>query len=80
MDKLCLFMLIIIILLSVFFCNFFTQFFQLLLIHTLWNFTDRMHVIDSLPLIWMLDGRIITCKSQLCDPATSILMAQKKTI
>ena len=23
---------------------------------------DRMHVIDSLPLVWMLDGRIITCK------------------
>ena len=38
-------------------------FFKLLLFHTFWNFTDRMHVIDSLPLVWMLDGRIITCKS-----------------
>ena len=25
-------------------------------------YTDRIHVIDSLPNIWMLDGRIITCK------------------
>lgn len=25
--------------------------------------SDRMHVIDSLPLVWMLDGRVITCKS-----------------
>ena len=24
--------------------------------------SDRMHVIDSLPLVWMLDGRIITCE------------------
>ena len=24
--------------------------------------TDRLHVIDSLPLVWMLDGRIITCE------------------
>ncbi|KAJ8306566.1 hypothetical protein KUTeg_017111 [Tegillarca granosa] len=25
-------------------------------------FTDRLHVIDCLPNVWMLDGRIITCK------------------
>ena len=24
--------------------------------------SDRMHVINSLPLVWMLDGRIITCE------------------
>ena len=25
-------------------------------------FLDRIHVIDSLPNVWMLDGRIVTCK------------------
>lgn len=24
--------------------------------------SDRIHVIDCLPNIWMLDGRIVTCK------------------
>ena len=25
---------------------------------------DRIHVIDCLPHVWMLDGRIVTCKYQ----------------
>jgi len=26
------------------------------------SFADRVHVVDSLPYVWMLDGRIITCE------------------
>ena len=26
---------------------------------------DRIHLIDCLPNVWMLDGRIVTCKSAL---------------
>lgn len=33
------------------------------IIFLVFSFLDRMHVIDSLPLLWMLDGRLITCKS-----------------
>ena len=33
-------------------------------IHNCFTFycIDRMHAIDSLPLVWMLDGRIVTCE------------------
>ena len=37
--------------------------------------SDRMHVINSLPLVWMLDGRIITCEFNnfIADRAVLIL-------
>ena len=35
---------------------------------------DRMHVIDSLPLVWMLDGRIITCKLYILKLLTLLTM------